>query len=86
VSWRRPAESWIADEDQTLALLVAFLKEVGRLDEIWWPQIASIVFPDRHLDSAQLRWLTAEKAAKILAKVISQCPPQRHSPLFEYIM
>ncbi|KAK9902158.1 hypothetical protein WJX75_006324 [Coccomyxa subellipsoidea] len=65
-----PAESWIADEDQTLALLVAFLKEVGRLDEIWWPQIASIVFPDRHLDSAQLRWLTAEKAAKILAKAL----------------
>ena len=75
MSVHRPAEAWIVNGDQSLALLVAMIQEnSGKSDTIWWPQLASIVFPDRHLGSAQLRWTAAEKAAQILAKVILQCP------------
>lgn len=68
---RRPAEAWIVDGDQQLALLAAFQMHISRNKNVWWPQYASILFPDRHLGSAQNRWFSAERAAQILAKVIS---------------
>ncbi|EIE21267.1 hypothetical protein COCSUDRAFT_57169 [Coccomyxa subellipsoidea C-169] len=67
-SW--PAEAWIMDGDQKMALLSAFQMHISRNENIWWPQYASILFPDRHLGSAQNRWFAAERAAQILAKAL----------------
>ncbi|BDA51074.1 hypothetical protein COCOBI_17-2940 [Coccomyxa sp. Obi] len=65
-----PMEAWICYGDQKLALLVAFQVHIARRQNIWWPQLANLIFPDRREGSAQLRWNAAHNAAKILANAL----------------
>lgn len=59
-------------EDQKLALLVAYQIHIARMQFglSLWPQLANLIFPDRHDGSAQLRWKAAQSAAKIIANVV----------------
>lgn len=68
----RPTEAWICYEDQKLALLVAYQVHIARMQFglSLWPQLANLIFPDRHDGSAQLRWKAAQSAAKIIANVV----------------